>query len=476
MRMRSLFVKIFFWFWLAIMLSGVVLFLLAVTTRSGPVAEHRHRLSEQRRKLTGQTLALYGQAAVEILERNGPAALDAFSARVESSESIRTFLFPVQEEPGSGREAPPAVRELAKRAGASGKTEIGSRGDPLLLAQPVFGPEGRRYVIVGEFPGRPGRPFGPIDRFTRDLGTRTFVTLLVSGLVCYGLAWHLTAPVRKLRKATQQLAGGDLTARVGLGDSGRRDEIAGLGRDFDGMAERIQGLLDHQQQLLRDISHELRSPLARLNVALELARKKSGPEAGAPLDRIERETERLNGLIGQLLAITKLESGAGRWEKEPVDLASLVQEVARDADYEAKNRRRAVTVVRSGPVTVSGSREMLRRAIENVVRNAAYYTAEESAVEITLDSRQERGERHAVITVRDHGRGVPESALPHLFRPFYRVADARDRETGGTGLGLAISERAVRLHGGRITAANAAGGGLKMEINLPARTEGRKSS
>lgn len=470
--MRSLFVKIFFWFWLAIMLSGVVLFLLAVTTRSGPVAEHRHRLFEQRRQLVGQTLALYGQAAAEIMQRNGPAALDAFSARVERSEGIRTFLFSAQEEPGSRRKAPPAVRDLAERAAASGKPEFGSRRDPFLLAQPVLGPEGRRYVIVGEFPGRPGRPFGPTDRFTRDLGTRTFVTLLVSGFVCYGLAWHLTAPVRKLRKATQQLAGGDLTARVGLGDSGRRDEIADLGRDFDGMAERIQGLLDNQQQLLRDISHELRSPLARLNVALELARQKSGPEAGAPLDRIERETERLNELIGQLLTITKLESGAGRWDKEPIDLGSLVQEVARDADYEAKNRRRAVTVVRSEHLLIPGSREMLRRAIENVVRNAAHYTAEGSAVEITLGSRQDRGERHAVIAVRDHGRGVPESALPHLFRPFYRVADARDRETGGTGLGLAISERAVKLHGGRIAAANAAGGGLEIEITLPVWTQG----
>jgi len=470
--MRSLFVKIFLWFWLAIMLSGVVLFLLAVTTRSGPVAEHRHRLFEQRRQLTGQTLALYGQAAAEMLERNGPAALDAFSARVERSEGIRTFLFSEHEEPGSRRKTPPAVRELAERAAASGKTQIGPRRDPFLLAQPVLGPEGRRYIIVGEFPGRPGRPFGPIDRFTRDLGTRTLVTLLVSGFVCYGLAWHLTAPVRKLRNATQQLAGGDLTARVGLGDSGRRDEIADLGRDFDGMAERIQGLLDNQQQLLRDISHELRSPLARLNVALELARQKSGPEASAPLNRIERETERLNELIGQLLTITKLDRGAGRWEKEPVDLGSLVQEVARDADYEAKNRGRAVTVVRSEHVLVPGSREMLGRAIENVVRNAAHYTAEESAVEITLTSRQDRGERHAVITVRDHGRGVPESALPHLFRPFYRVADARDRETGGTGLGLAISERAVKLHGGRITAANAAGGGLEIEITLPVRKQG----
>jgi len=470
--MRSLFVKIFFWFWLAILLSGVVLFLLAVTTRSGPVAEHRHRLFEQRRQLTGQTLALYGQAAAEIMERNGPSALDDFSARVERSEGIRTFLFPAQEESGSWRNAPPAVRELAERTMASGKPESGSQRDPFLLAQPVLGPAGRPYVIVGEFPGRPGRPFGPIDRFTRDLGTRTLVTLLVSGFVCYGLAWHLTAPVRKLRKATQQLAGGDLTARVGLETDGRKDEIADLGRDFDGMAERIQRLLDNQQQLLRDISHELRSPLARLNVALELARQKSGPEAGAPLDRIGRETERLNELIGQLLTITKLESGAGRWEKAPVDLGSLVQEVARDADYEARNRRRAVTVVRSEPFLVPGSREMLRRAIENVVRNAAHYTAEESAVEITLGSQQDRGERRAVITVRDHGRGVPESALPHLFRPFYRVADARDRETGGTGLGLAISERAVKLHGGTIVAANADGGGLEIEISLPVRAQG----
>jgi two-component system sensor histidine kinase CpxA len=437
--MRSLFVKLFFWFWLAIMLSGVALFLLAVTTRSGPAAEHRHRLVEQRRQLTVQTLTLYGQAAVEIIRRNGPAAFDEFAERVKRSTGIRTYLFSGGKENVSGREAPRAVKELAARTIDSGKTEFGSRRGPFLLAQPVPGPEGSRYVMAGEFPGRPRRPFGPFGRFTRDLGVRMFVTFLVGGFVCYGLAWHLTAPVRKLRKATQQLARGDLTARVGGWPGGRGDEIADLGRDFDGMAERIQELLDNQQQLLRDISHELRSPLARLNVALELARQKSGPDASAPLNRIERETERLNELIGQLLTITMLESGGGSMEKEPIDLEPLVQEIARDADYEAKNRKRAVTVIQSEGVLVHGSREMLRRAME--------------------------------ITVRDHGKGVPETALAHLFRPFYRVADARDRETGGTGLGLAISERAVKLHGGKITAVNAAGGGLEVEILLPIRPD-----
>jgi two-component system sensor histidine kinase CpxA len=270
-----------------------------------------------------------------------------------------------------------------------------------------------------------------------------------------------------LRTATQQFAAGILNARVASELGRRKDEIADLGHDFDLMAERIESLITSQGRLLRDISHELRSPLARLNVALELARQHAGADAGGALDRIERETGRLNELIGQLLTLTLLESGADNLKKAPVELDRIVQKIAADADFEARNRNRKVKVVSSEAITINGVEEMLRRAVENVVRNAVHYTREESEVEISLGSRLDNQERQAVIKVRDYGPGVTESVLANLFRPFYRVDDARDRQSGGTGVGLAITKRAVMLHGGTVIASNAADGGLIVEIDLP---------
>jgi len=233
------------------------------------------------------------------------------------------------------------------------------------------------------------------------------------------------------------------------------------------MAERIEALMTTQRQLLRDISHELRSPLARLNVALELARQGSGPEAKGALDRIDREAEQLNDLIGQLLTLPRLESGSDQIARGPVSLARLVQAIAADANFEAQTRNRTVHAVVEKEITIYGSEEMLRQGIENVVRNAVRYTAEHTQVDMSVSRRSGRRGDEAIIRIRDHGPGVPEDTLPQLFLPFYRVADARDRQSGGTGIGLAITERAVRLHNGTVTAANAPDGGLIVEIVLP---------
>ncbi|MBW4055175.1 MAG: HAMP domain-containing protein, partial [Proteobacteria bacterium] len=277
----------------------------------------------------------------------------------------------------------------------------------------------------------------------------------------------LTEPVRRLRTAAQRLASGDLSARVGMAPGKQGGDVADLGRDLDRMAERIESLVEAQKRLLRDISHELRSPLARMNVALELARKQGSPAAAGYLDRIEGETVRLNELIGQLLTLTILESGNEHLVQEPVDLVELVTEVADDAGFEAEGRNRRVRIIACEQLKVSGNREMLRRAFENVARNAIRYTDEGTAVEITLASLHEETAAYAVLRVRDHGPGVPEAALSALFRPFYRVADARDRQSGGTGIGLAIVERALHLHKGTVTARNAPGGGLLVEIRVP---------
>ncbi len=253
-------------------------------------------------------------------------------------------------------------------------------------------------------------------------------------------------------------------------------------RDFDRMAERLENLVNAQSRLLTDISHELRSPLARLNVALELARQRSGPEAGTALDRIDRETNRLNELIQKLLTIARLESGNESIEKLPVHLKQIIHEIAHDAAFEAQSRHCEVEATVVDDCVVMGSPSLLHSAIENVVRNAIRYTREGTGVEVRLEQgvglpnmglqnlgtpNDGAGRPEAVVRVTDSGPGVPEGALDKLFRPFYRIDDARGRQTGGVGLGLAITDRAVRLHSGTIRVSNRPQGGLMVEIRLP---------
>jgi two-component system sensor histidine kinase CpxA len=300
----------------------------------------------------------------------------------------------------------------------------------------------------------------------RKQALRWALAILISGLICYGLTSYLTRPILRLRTAAGQIAAGDLSARADQKMALRRDEIGDLVRDFNHMAERIEGLVTSQRQLISDISHELRSPLARLNVALGLARQRAAAEAGSALDRIEREAERLNELIGQLLTLARLDSGTPPMQTEAIRLTPLLEEIAADADFEAAVKNCAVKLDGVQDCTVRGSREMLRSAIENVVRNAVRYTPEGSEVDISLDCEVGMDNtRWAVVRVRDFGPGVPESELPKLFRPFYRVANARERETGGAGLGLAITQRTLKLHGGSVQARNA-DRGLVVEMRL----------
>jgi two-component system sensor histidine kinase CpxA len=294
------------------------------------------------------------------------------------------------------------------------------------------------------------------------------ILTLSSGLVCYFLSWYLTKPIVRLRAATRQLAAGDLTARSGAPASSRRDEVAGLMRDFDAMAERLETLVNAQSRLLNDISHELRSPLARLNVALGLARQRSDAESAVMLDRIELEASRLNELIGRILTLARLEDGEQLVPQTPVALDELVANVAEDAEFEAQARHCHVhTVIPAGDWEVRGNASLLHSAAENVIRNAIRYTQEGTTVEIELSKERGANGPEAVLKVSDSGPGVPAASLEKLFEPFYRIDDARGRLTGGVGLGLAITERAVRFHGGRVSAHNREEGGLRVEIRLP---------
>jgi two-component system sensor histidine kinase CpxA len=443
-----LFLKIFLWF------GAVVLTFIVATSIAGELMHLR--FEGPRHRPPDPVLTVYAKEAAEEYERGGQAALAAYLERVHSHSSTRLLLFNRQlQELSGGSNIRADARDVAGKVFETGLPEFADMGPSPLLGRSVRAESGEQYALVAELPPRP-----QFALFHLHL----LAMALIGGLFCYWLAKHLTSPVAKLRAATRELANGNLSVRVGPTLGRRRDELASLAADFDEMAEKIQLLIDRQRRLLGDISHELRSPLARLNVALELARQRSGSEAASALERIQREAEILNEMIGQLLALTRLESGAEEIRKVELDLKSLVREVVKDADFEARARNRSVRLAAIEPVRIDGVPNLIRRAIENVIRNAVHYTAEGTEVEIKLFTDSEA---RAVIVVRDHGPGVPDEVLTEIFRPFYRVDEARDREAGGVGLGLSIAERAVRLHGGSVGATNAPDGGLIITLALP---------
>jgi two-component system sensor histidine kinase CpxA len=333
------------------------------------------------------------------------------------------------------------------------------------VAKRTTGSTGTRYVFVSEsqIPSVTSVLQAPIGVQI----TRGIIVVLVAGFVCFWLARSITKPVRELSVATHQLADGGLDARVGESVTDKQDEVAQLGRDFNHMAERIESLMASQRRLITDISHELRSPLARLSVALGIARRSVDRDPRAALDRIELESERLNELIGSLLHLSRLEAGTEMMDSEPFSLDQLVRDIALDADFEARSRNRAVAVIAAEHCVATGKRELLRSAIENVIRNALRYTAEGTSVEVNLSCERNSFAGQAVIRVRDHGQGVPPESLVDIFTPFYRVGDSRERSSGGSGLGLSIADRAIRLHGGNVKAENCRDGGLLVEVRLP---------
>ena len=453
---RGVFLKILMWFWVSLVLVALALELV-ITATTTPVEVRVHRFSDR-------VLARDAGEAVSRLDRKGPRAVDRFLDGMQRESTMHAMLLDAEGRDVTGRTVPPTAAAVAARALATGDTEMEVDGQTALKARAVTARGGRRYVLVAALPVGLLRVLhdGP-----RAQALRLLAVLLTAAVACYGLARYVTRPLAVLRSTTRALAGGDLRVRVGATMGRRTDEFAELGRDFDRMAERLDGLVTAERRLLRDISHELRSPLARLNVALGLARQRANGDTAA-LDRIEREAERLNALIGQLLMLARLESGATTPAQEAVPLANIVREVVEDAAFEAHGRGRRVELVATCDDAVLGDPELLRSAVENVVRNAVRHAPESSTVEVGMRHEGRRETARVRIAVRDHGRGVPEAALPHLFQPFYRVGDARTRQAGGVGLGLTIVDRTIRLHHGTVSAANAPGGGLVVELTLPA--------
>jgi signal transduction histidine kinase len=441
----SLFWKIFLWFLLAITLIVGISVFVGWTTQSEP-------FYERWKSSFSNTMTIYTETGKQIYDNEGKDGVMKFLKTIKNARNERNFCLAEKADEvcfddAGGKNALSAIR----RAFASNETEFEQVSfDENYFAKQFTTASGKKFVLVMqiEFP-RPPVPFGA-DWKTR--GIRLFVILLTAAILCYALARYLVKPIIKLGTATKHFADGDLQVRTGIK---RRDEIGKLAQDFDEMAERIESLITSQTRLTRDISHELRSPLARMNVALELA--KNTPNNESFLNRIETESHRLNEMISNILTLSKLETKSETIDKREVNLSKLFETVAADAKFEAEAKGKSVEILQNDECKIIGNERLLRSAIENVLRNALRYT--KNKVEVSLQTKQNK----AFITIRDFGDGIPENELKEIFQPFYRVSESRTRKSGGIGLGLAITEQAVHAHQGEVSAKNT-NDGLIVEI------------
>ncbi|MEX0729734.1 MAG: ATP-binding protein [Aquisalimonadaceae bacterium] len=440
----SLFIKLFLWFWLAMLAIGATFLVLG------------HYWNPATGLPDADDMRDYAEEIQRLHQDEGMGAAAGYLRALGRRQDVRFAL--IREDDGRGqfgRGVPPSLRAALMHAGhhadGSARREEGVR----FRAVPLELNDGIPRVLVAV---RPVQGLGDVPGWLRLV-----IALGVTAGLSVLFASHLSAPVRRVREATRRFAAGELSVRVPE-PGGRGDEITALGRDFNTMADRLQAAMEVRNQLLRDISHELRSPLARMQVALELSRRQFGKGADASLDRMEREIERLDALIGEVLALSRLESGAVPLQRDLFDMRALLAQVCEDAAFEARASGRDVVFDGGCEVQLEGDRALLRSALDNVIRNAVRHTAEDTRVDVGCAAT----EGWLNIIVADQGAGVPEHRISDIFEPFVRASDARERESGGHGLGLAIARRAVQAHGGSISAANRAAGGLMVRISIPA--------
>jgi two-component system sensor histidine kinase CpxA len=448
--MKTLFLRLFLSFWAASVL---------VLAATAGLAWYRFN---QIQSVNVDIKELAGEASNKLNEGGVPAVQDWILDAERKYPMRHIYIVDPSGNDLFKRQMPAPYQSYVDRlrdADILGKELPPSRKDDPLLLTPLFTDrDGMVYTIMI------ANPHWPINML-RETDVRVILALfalLTSGLICWLLARHVSRPVVHLQASARSLAAGNLDTHVGQEFSKRRDELGVLARDFDMMADHIRNLLASKEDLIRGLSHELRSPLARLRVALGLARR---PEADLPkqLDRIELETERLDTLIGQMLQLSQLRAVEPLTRRERIELSALVTEIVEDAKLEGGGAQKSVALHMTERLSTEGDHAWLRSAIENVLRNAIRFTPMNTTVEVNVVN--ERGT--AIITIDDSGPGVPESELERIFEPFHRVAEARDRDSGGTGLGLAITARVVQLYGGSARARNRSTGGLSVEIRLP---------
>jgi len=454
--MSSLILKMFLCYWIA---ASIVI--LAIDL--GPHAQmHRPEATAA----LASVLRLHARTLLQAFEAGGCSA--AAPLLTDSGETMDLALPDGQvlcsPAPATG------LHSLIEAAGQSKMPVATSFQDFQVVALAVTSPSAKPYVVLLKSRYSTSVFFGLVPGTT---------TLIISAVVTLLLSILVAVPIQRLRFAARDIARGRLEARVKWGKvmgavSGitPSDVLQGLIADFNHMAERLQSLVSAQRILVRDVSHELRSPLARLSVALELAREAGPASMAAPLDRIEVEAGRVNELISQLLSLSQLETLEKISQPSNLSLGELVRSVIPDVQYEASGRGCHVVARTLQDCTVCGDAVLLQRAIENVVRNAIHYTPQDGVVEIDVERVECNGSSVAIVRVGDSGPGVPPDELTSILLPFYRVDKSRQRATGGFGVGLAIADRAVKLHAGEIRAANKPEGGLVVEMSFPFQPAG----
>jgi two-component system OmpR family sensor kinase len=471
--MHSLFLRIFILFWIAMALivGASIAVTYTVTAREYESPELRGRTVAIQ---ASEVLARGGIGALKewlgsnknsVKDRDlyiiGPDGADILGRRLTESAARRLEFFN-RDEPGSRDE--PSTRD----SGGPGPRPSGpppGNFRPSRAAPQIVSADGTAYTVL-LVPRRPSI-FGALSLPGISLAILG-IALVVSALTSWWLARHLSAPIRRIQEGARALASdsADVSLSAGLrvsaGLEGRKDEVAVLARDFDAMADQLRANRSAITQLLRDISHELRSPLARMRVALGLARQPPA-DLSRQLDRLEREIERLDSLISQVLKLARLHGTDAPFTREAFDLDEVIEEVVRDANFEGAVKNCRVRLDGAANAAVNGNRDLLRSAIENVLRNAVRYSHQDSLIGVSVA----RSGTEVSILIRDGGPGVPAKDLEHIFEPFYRVAESRDRDTGGEGIGLAITAQVMKAHGGSASAANRREGGLEVRLSLP---------
>jgi signal transduction histidine kinase len=375
------------------------------------------------------------------------------SARMVGERDPRFFNGQPGQQPPPGWPQPgnpPAQSSQPAQAGAATQASMPT---PMQPGMQPGGPMG------GDMRGPMGPRFQPLTPWVPLMAA-----VLASLLFSFLLAWYFSRPIRALRQAFDAAAGGDLAPRFVNATGKRGSELNDLGRDFDRMTARLRSLIDGQTRLLHDVSHELRSPLARLQAAIGLAHQQPEKMA-ASMERVERESVRMDKLVGELLTLARLEAGAIKASQEEISMADLLDQIADDARFEAASQQRSVVQEGEADVVVVGQTDLLGRAIENVVRNAIKHSPENGAVQLQLRTLADKGQLS--IRVLDRGPGVAPADLDTIFQPFFRSSNA---STEGHGLGLAIAQHVIEAHGGSIKASNRAGGGLCVDIVLPVKS------
>ncbi len=444
---RRLFWKIFLPFWVAqALLLGALYLRLHVRLHS-----ERPWWTQPSR----QSMPQLGLDAALDFERDGQPALDDFLNSISIKDRASYWLLDGEGRELGGRRAPNGLEAHAMQAAQSGGAL--RLDDSSIVVRKISTPQAQ-YLLVAEFVPPPLSERVPGDiLWTLKLGT------IVSAFLCLVIAHYLSKPIERLRTATNELARGNLDIRVSHYIGNRRDEIAELVRDFDSMADELRKLIQSERNLLSGVSHELRSPIARIRLALTLARDADARERREMLDRIEQDTIQLDSMLEKILTVARLEGGQHKPRFENVSLQDIVENVLYDARFEATALDVDIRFIGSPNVELSGDPDLLRSAFENIVRNAIFYSGAGGLIDVIL--RRDNGT--AILSVRDNGPGVPEESLPLLFKPFYRVDNSRGMATGGMGLGLAIVRNAVLAHGGTVTAQNVVPHGLQIDISLP---------